>query len=156
MLALPTIFLLHHLALFFPLTFIISVCVCTYVRLHSVISMHRPYWEWPHLQFFFFSLSIYYFGLHWVFISVWAFSSCDDQGLLYCGALVSHYCSFSLQSIHSTVSTFSSCSVWVHPLWHVGSSQTRDWSHIPCIGRQILNHWTTREIPPSIILEVYF
>ena len=25
------------------------------------------------------------------------------------------------------------------------SSQTRDWTHVPCIGRQILNHWTTRK-----------
>ena len=28
-------------------------------------------------------------------------------------------------------------------------SWTRDWAHVPCIGRQILNHWTTREVPPS-------
>ena len=26
------------------------------------------------------------------------------------------------------------------------SSQTRDQAHILCIGRQILNHWTTREV----------
>ena len=31
-------------------------------------------------------------------------------------------------------------------LWHVGSSQTRDQTHVPCIDRQILNHWTTREV----------
>ena len=30
--------------------------------------------------------------------------------------------------------------------WHVGSSRTRDPTHIPCIGRWILNHWTTREV----------
>ena len=30
--------------------------------------------------------------------------------------------------------------------WHVGSSWTRDWNLIPCIGRQILNHWTTWEV----------
>ena len=30
--------------------------------------------------------------------------------------------------------------------WHVGSSQTRDWTHVPCIGRWILNPWTTREV----------
>ena len=29
---------------------------------------------------------------------------------------------------------------------HVGSSQTRDQTRVPCIGRQILNHWTTREV----------
>ena len=31
--------------------------------------------------------------------------------------------------------------------WHVRSSRTRDQTHVPCISRQILNHWTTREVP---------
>ena len=39
-------------------------------------------------------------------------------------------------------------------LWHmgsvvprrVGSSQTRDGTCVPCLGRQILSHWTTREV----------
>ena len=30
-------------------------------------------------------------------------------------------------------------------LLHVGSSQTRARTHVPCIGKQILNHWTSRE-----------
>ena len=30
-------------------------------------------------------------------------------------------------------------------LRHVGSSQTRDGTLVPCIGRWILTHWTTRE-----------
>ena len=30
-------------------------------------------------------------------------------------------------------------------LWHVGFPQTRDQTHIPCIGRQILMRWTARE-----------
>ena len=29
---------------------------------------------------------------------------------------------------------------------YVGSSWTRDGTHVPCIGRWILNHWTTREV----------
>ena len=29
--------------------------------------------------------------------------------------------------------------------WNVGSSPTRDWTRVPCIDSQILNHWTTRE-----------
>ena len=29
---------------------------------------------------------------------------------------------------------------------HMGSSQTRDWTCVPCIGKWILNHWTTREV----------
>ena len=47
-------------------------------------------------------------------------------------------------------------------LWHsglapprlVGSSQTRDRTRVPCIGRRILNQWTTREVPMST-LECY-
>ena len=31
-------------------------------------------------------------------------------------------------------------------MWDL-SSQTRDWTCIPCNGRWILNHWTTREVP---------
>ena len=30
--------------------------------------------------------------------------------------------------------------------WHVGSSQTRDRTRVPCIDRQILNHCTSREV----------
>ena len=31
-------------------------------------------------------------------------------------------------------------------LRRVGSPWTRDRTRVPCIGRQILNHWTTREV----------
>ena len=31
-------------------------------------------------------------------------------------------------------------------LWHMGSSWTRDQTHVPCIGRQILIYCTTREV----------
>ena len=34
---------------------------------------------------------------------------------------------------------------------HMGSSQTRDRTHIACIGRLILNHWTTREVVVTIL-----
>ena len=33
---------------------------------------------------------------------------------------------------------------------HVGSSLTRDWICVPCISRQILKHWTTREVQRMI------
>ena len=36
--------------------------------------------------------------------------------------------------------------------WHVGSSQTRARTRVPCIGRQILNHCATREAPVSQFL----
>ena len=31
--------------------------------------------------------------------------------------------------------------------WHGASSQSRDRTLVPCTGRWILNHWTTREVP---------
>ena len=52
-------------------------------------------------------------------------------------------------------SGFSSCGTWAQQLWHTGlvalqhvrSSQTRDRTHVPCLGRWILNHCTTGEFP---------
>ena len=31
-------------------------------------------------------------------------------------------------------------------IWYL-SSLTRDWTLVPCTGKRILNHWTTREVP---------
>ena len=43
------------------------------------------------------------------------------------------------------------CTGLVAP-WHVGSSWIRDQTSVPCIGRWILNHWTTREDPQAYSL----
>ena len=48
---------------------------------------------------------------------------------------------------------FSSCGTWAQQLWltglvaprHMGSSRTRARTHVPCTGRQILNHCATRK-----------
>ena len=34
---------------------------------------------------------------------------------------------------------------------HVESSRIKNGSHVPCIGKQILTHCTTREVPPSTL-----
>ena len=34
---------------------------------------------------------------------------------------------------------------WVAIFFPQGSSWTKDWIHVSCIGRQILDHWGTRE-----------
>ena len=47
------------------------------------------------------------------------------------------------------------CTGLVAP-WHVGSSQTRDRTRVPCIGRWILNHCTTREVPISFLIFIIF
>ena len=111
---------------------------------------------------FFFSVAL---GLYcWA----WSFSSCCEWGLLFVavhgfltavaslvvehrllGAQASAVAATGLvtgaqrllavaQEVQSTGSV---------ALQHVGSSWTRDWTHVPCIGRQILIHCTPREVP---------
>ena len=38
-------------------------------------------------------------------------------------------------------------------LRRVGSSRTRDQTCVPCIGRWVLNHWTTEEVPDIFSLD---
>ena len=40
---------------------------------------------------------------------------------------------------------------WFYVLVFWPSSPTRDWTCMPCNGRQNLNHWTTRKVPPHIL-----
>ena len=78
--------------------------------------------------------------MHWLFLAFpKAFSSWGEQGLFFIVVA-------SLAAEHG---------LWVHGFqWlmalaaprHVGSSRTRDRTHVPCIGRQILTHFATREV----------
>ena len=38
----------------------------------------------------------------------------------------------------------------------MGFSRARDWTHVPCIGKQTFNHWTARESPISSFLTLTF
>ena len=40
---------------------------------------------------------------------------------------------------------------WLQGMWDL-SSQTRDQTCVLCIGRWILNHWTTRQVPQTNFL----
>ena len=81
-------------------------------------------------------LKKYLFWFHWGFVAALAFSSWDKWSLLFI-------------AVHRLQ--------W---LWHrglvaskpVGFPQTRDWTCVPCIGKQILNHWTTREVRRVLLL----
>ena len=44
------------------------------------------------------------------------------------------------------VSLIASLVAAAQDMWDLSSS-TRNWTLVPCIGRQILNHWLTREVP---------
>ena len=63
-------------------------------------------------------------------------------------------------TIHCNIQTsLSTCGMWaslvvacghscpVGQLSGIYGSLTRDRTRVPCFGRQILNHWTTREVP---------
>ena len=76
-----------------------------------------------------------------------------------------------LRSMGSKCTGFSSCGTQAQQLWlagsraqaqglwhtglvappHVGSSRSRARTRVACIGRRILNHCATREVPTSIL-----
>lgn len=89
-----------------------------------------------------------------------AFSSYSElEATFHCSAQASHYSGFSCSGAQALGHTgFSSWSlmaqepglaavVFLVAPCHVESSQTRDSSHVPCTGRRILIHWSTREVP---------
>ena len=88
-----------------------------------------------------------YFWLHWIFIASWAFSSCCELFIeCFIDCCSSSKClGFSLWWFLLLQSTGSRHMGLVAP--HVKSSQIRDRTHVPCIGRQILISSTTREVP---------
>ena len=130
---------------------------------------------------FFFLISLFilfiYFWLRWVFIAVRGLSlAAVSRGYssLWCTGF-SLQCLLLLWSRDSRFAGFSSCGTRAQQLWltgsraqiqqlwrmglvapwHVGSSQTRARTRVPCISRQILNHYATREAP-AIVLSYRF
>ena len=78
-----------------------------------------------------------------------AFSSCGEQGLLFVAAHQLLIAVPSLIAEHG-LQAHSLQQLWYMGLvapQHVGSSWTRARSCVPCIGRRILNHCATREVP---------
>ena len=122
-------------------------------------------------SFFLISLFIYlfiYFWLRWVFVAARELSLVvvsRGYSSLWCAVFFSLQWLLMLRSTGSRRAGFSSCGSRAQQLWlvgsraqaqqlwhtglvarrHVGSSRTRDRTHVPCIGRRILNHCTTKE-----------
>ena len=85
---------------------------------------------------------------------------CCSQAFSSCIARASPCCGFSGCGTQALVHVgFYSCGSWTQQLRHTGlvalkhagSSSTRDRTHVPCTGRWILNHWTTREVPQLLL-----
>ena len=108
---------------------------------------------WQVDSFFFLIYLFIYFGC----VESWLLhvGSCGEWGLLFVAVRGLLIGVASLVAEHgSRHMGFSSC-MRVQQLWltglvaprHVGSSRTRARTHVPCIGRWILNHCATREAP---------
>ena len=103
--------------------------------------------------------------LHRDFLQLWRAGAA-----LHCGAWASHCGGFSLVAEHGLQayglqqlwlvgSSAQAQWLWYTGLvapWHVRSSQTRDQTHVPCVGRRILNHCATREVLPTFLRKRIF
>ena len=67
-----------------------------------------------------------------------------------CGLLSLWCAGCSLRWLLSVWITDSRCTGLAAPR-HVGSSRTRHRTCVPCIGGWILNHWSSRKVPPFIL-----
>ena len=108
-----------------------------------------------------------YFWLHWVFVAACGLSLVAvsrGYSSLQCAGFSLRWL-LLLRSTGSRCMGFSSCGAWAQQLWlagsraqaqqlqrtglvalqHVGCSQTRARTRVPCVGRRILNHCATRE-----------
>ena len=100
-----------------------------------------------------------YLWLHWIFTAVQAFLYlrwvgaslqllCEGfwlWGFFCCRAWVWGRVGFSSWSEWALDCWLSSCGTDLVALRHVGSSWTRNWTRVICIGRWTPNYWTTRE-----------
>ena len=84
----------------------------------------------------------YLFWQHWIFVAAWAISHCGKWGLLIsCSAWVSHYGGFSY------------CGAWALGCagFCSGSSHGLRCMESSWIGRQILTHCATKEVPGRLL-----
>ena len=116
-----------------------------------------------HFFFFFYNFYSYFIYLFLYFWLCWVFSSCEGfLQLRQVGATLHRGAGTALHrsaraSHHRGPSRCGAQAPDAHAqqLWrtglvaprHVGSSQTRARTRVPCIGRQTLNHCATREAP---------
>ena len=85
---------------------------------------------------------------------LWAFFGCTERRFLSsCGVWGFHCGGFSCCGTQARGLLY----LWCQGLtaqWHVESSPTRDRTHVPWIGRWMLNHCTTKEVPQADFLHL--
>jgi len=156
----------------------LCACICSneYFHFLLVYVQEGNYWSYGGSSLGFWVFFLFALGL--LLRTAW-FSKFSSFTTLSCGAQASHCGGFSCcgaQALGTWASVDAAqglISCWFSSrrlmdsrtqtqwLWctgfscprHVGSSKTRDQTSFPCIARQILNHWTTREAPSFYFLK---
>ena len=121
----------------------------------GLLCCHQSRIHWPRVCcvssqtfFFFFLINLFiYFWLCWVFVAACGLSPVVAGATLRCSWQASHCGGFFCCRARALQCRLSRCGArGLVASQHVGSSRTRDRTRVPCIGRQILNHRTTREV----------
>ena len=121
--------------------------IITHTFTESTNSCQGPNKSRKELTFILFILFYYYyyFWLHWVLVAAHGIFCCGTRGVLFsCGTQAPE----GVGSVVVAHGLFSCGMRAQQPcdMWDL-SSLTRDRTHVPYIGRRILNCWATREVP---------
>ena len=100
-----------------------------------------------HFCFFGFLKFIYLLWLHWFSVAVHGFLTAMVSLVVEHGLWAHRLQQLWLAGSRAQAQQLC-CTTLVAPQ-HVGSSRTRARTHVPCIGRWILNHCATREVPSA-------
>ena len=134
------------------------------IRAKQVSHLAEFHWFLP-IMFIISTFSIFLnFWLHWVFVAALRLSPVELKwrgggATVCCGIWASHCSGFSCEA--QALGTWASVvvaprlygrgsvvvDVGLAAPGHVESPQTRDQTHVPYLGRQILIHCTNREVP---------
>ena len=151
-------------------TCLFAICISFLVKclLRSLASLNLVVFLLLTFNFFFYSYFIYLFLHLWL---CWVFGSCEGflqlrqagatlhRGAgtaLHCGARASHHRGPSRCGAQAPDAQAQQ--LWLTgpaAPWHVGSSQTRARTRVPCISRQTLNHCATREALHKCLEQLY-
>ena len=114
-------------------------------NIYKTVRIKRIIYVWGCFFFFFFS---FYRWLCWVFVAVCGLSLVPvSRGLLFVALLgFSLWWLLLLQSTSSRHLGFRSCRTWTWLLWGTWNLLRPRIELIPCLGRQILTHWATRDV----------
>ena len=116
---------------------------------YLLFSVYLGVWLFCFVLIFFKLINLFIYGCAWSSFLCEGFLWSRQAGAtLHRGARASHY--RGLSCCGAQAPDAQAQQLWLTGLVaqrHVGSSQTRARTRVPCIGRQILNHCATREAP---------